>query len=292
MDAVITYVDGNDPLWREDYAAAVGGTALTKRYRDYGTLKYLLRGIEKHMPFIRRVHLVVARESQVPAWIDPAQVHVVFHRDILPASALPTFNSTTIEMFLHRIPDLDGQFLYFNDDMFPLRDCTPEDFFPEGKGAMGYSRHLLANNLFRIQTRNCSRRAQEALGLRQTRRFVRPQHTCSPMLKRECEQAFAAQETYIRATLTPLRDPRNLSQYYFLDYQYFKGKSIHRRISNKHISLGSWTLRRMDAYLRNPERKMACINDVRMSESRSAAVQKLLLERFEALFPEKSRFEK
>ncbi|MBR0111947.1 MAG: hypothetical protein IJM00_06875, partial [Bacteroidales bacterium] len=117
MDAVITYVNGNDPLWRQDYASVVGGTALTKRYRDFGTLQYLLRGIAKHMPFIRNVYLVVARESQVPAWIDPAQVHVVLHRDILPAAALPTFNSTAIEMFLHRIPGLDEEYLYFNDDM-------------------------------------------------------------------------------------------------------------------------------------------------------------------------------
>lgn len=291
MDAVITYVNGNDPYWRQDYAAAVGGAALTKRYRDFGTLKYLLRGMEKHMPFLRRVYLVVARESQVPDWVDPAQVRVVLHRDILPASALPTFNSTAIEMFLHRIPGLDERFLYFNDDMFPLRDCTPEDFYANGRGAMGFSRHFLANNLFRIQVRNCSRAAQEALGLPQTRAFYRPQHTCSPMLKSACEAAFDRMEDRILQSLSPLREPRNLSQYFFLDYQYFQGKSIDRRISNKHISLGSWPLRRIDAYLRNPACKMACINDVRMSEERARAVQEILLARFADLFPEKSRFE-
>ena len=292
MDAVITYVNGNDPLWRQDYASAVGGAALSKRYRDFGTLKYLLRGIEKHMPFIRNVYLVVSRESQVPEWIDPAQVHIILHRDIIPVSALPTFNSTTIEMFLHRISGLDEQFLYFNDDMFPLRACAPEDFFPDGRGAMGYARHYLANNLFRIQTRNCSQVAQEALGLKPTRTFYRPQHTCSPMLRSECEVLFSQMEERILRSLSPLREPQNLSQYFFLDYQYFKGRSINRRISNKHISLGSWSLRRIDAYLRNPERKMACINDVRMSDERATAVQTLLLSRFSDLFPEKSRFEK
>lgn len=292
MDAVITYVNGNDPCWRQDYAAVVGGAALIMRYRDFGTLQYLLRGIEKHMPFIRNVYLVVARESQVPEWIDPTQVHIVLHRDILPAAALPTFNSTAIEMFLHRIPGLDEAYLYFNDDMFPLRDCAPEDFFPGGRGAMGYSRHWLANNLFRYQTRNCSRTAQEAAGLRPTFAFYRPQHTCSPMLKSECEALFARMEERILQSLSPLREPKNLSQYLFLDYQYFRGKSINRRISNRHISLGSWSLRRIDAYLRAPERKMACINDVHMSERRAAAVQELLLARFADLFPEKSRFER
>ena len=105
MDAVITYVDGLDPLWAADYAAAIGHAPLAKRFRDWGTLPYLLRGIERFMPFVEKVHLVVARESQVPQWVSD-KVHVVLHADIMPAEVLPCFNSCTIEMFLHRIPGL------------------------------------------------------------------------------------------------------------------------------------------------------------------------------------------
>ena len=42
MDAVITYVDGNDPAWRQDYLAAAGNEP-AKRYRDWGTLPYLAK---------------------------------------------------------------------------------------------------------------------------------------------------------------------------------------------------------------------------------------------------------
>ena len=55
MDIVITYVDGNDPLWREDYERCLNVPLLNKRYRDWGTLRYLFRGIEKYMPYIRNV---------------------------------------------------------------------------------------------------------------------------------------------------------------------------------------------------------------------------------------------
>ena len=121
MDAVITFVDGLDPLWQADYAAWHGGKApLAKRFRDWGTLPYLLRGIERFMPFVEKVHLVVARESQVPQWVSDQEVHVVLHRDIIPEEFLPMFNSCSIEMFLHRIPGLSEEFLYFNDDMFPV----------------------------------------------------------------------------------------------------------------------------------------------------------------------------
>jgi hypothetical protein len=32
-------------------------------------------------------------------------------------------------MFLHRIPGLSERFIYGNDDMFPLSQLEPEDFF-------------------------------------------------------------------------------------------------------------------------------------------------------------------
>ena len=43
MNAVVTYVDGLDPLWREDYIRTVGPSILNKRFRDWGTLKYHFR---------------------------------------------------------------------------------------------------------------------------------------------------------------------------------------------------------------------------------------------------------
>ena len=81
MDAVIAYVDGADLLWQQDYLAAVREPALTKRYRDWGTLPFLLRGIERHLPFVDRVFLVVSRESQVPAWADRSRLQVVLNHN-------------------------------------------------------------------------------------------------------------------------------------------------------------------------------------------------------------------
>ena len=100
MDIVITYVDGNDPVWKQDYEKYTNVPVMEKRFRDWGTLKYLLRGIEVNMPFIRNVYLVVSHDSQVPQWADRANLKIVLHKDIIPAEYLPTFNSTTIEMFL------------------------------------------------------------------------------------------------------------------------------------------------------------------------------------------------
>ena len=39
MDVLITYVDGNDPLWQEDFSRTVRDAAVTKRYRDMGSFR-------------------------------------------------------------------------------------------------------------------------------------------------------------------------------------------------------------------------------------------------------------
>ena len=51
------------------------------------------------------------------------------HRDFIPAEYLPTFNSNTIELNIHRIEGLADRFVLFNDDTFLTRGCRPEDFF-------------------------------------------------------------------------------------------------------------------------------------------------------------------
>lgn len=57
MDIVITYVNGADPEWQRSYAEYTHKPLITKRYRDWGTLKYLLRAIQKNLPFIGNVFL-------------------------------------------------------------------------------------------------------------------------------------------------------------------------------------------------------------------------------------------
>ena len=292
MDAVIAYVDGADPLWQQDYLAATRQPALTKRYRDWGTLPFLLRGIERHLPFVDRVFLVVSRESQVPDWADRAHLRVVLHADIIPAPFLPTFNSTTIELFLHRIPGLSERFLYFNDDMFPVQDASEEDFFPGGRPAIGFSRHFLARGLYKQQTKNADRLARQALGLRPGLCFLRPQHTCSPMLRSVCEEIYARVSAQLIASLTPLRAARNVNQYLFLDYVMLSGRGLDRRLSNRHVSMAATTPERLAKAIVSPERKLVCINDVEMSPERYEALRTAMLAAFTEHFPSKSVYER
>lgn len=291
MDAVITYVNGLDPVWLEEYASVVGGQVLQKRFRDWGTLRYLLRGIDRLMPFVENVHLLVSGESQVPEWVDRSAVKVVTHREIIPGRFLPTFNSPSIEMFMHRIPGLSEEFLYFNDDMFPVMDCAPEDFFRDGKAVIGFTRHLIAGGKYKKRVRNSDRQARIALGKRPGLFFVRPQHTCSPMLRSESEAIYESCREAIFKVVSRLRTTESFNQYLYLDYLYYQGKIVNKKISNKHLTPAVHSPGTIASYIEKPSRKIICVNDVNMSDEDFTRYREAVLTALERRFPEASRFE-
>ena len=136
IDAVILWVDGNDPKWQEEKAKYQIGNyqeASDSKYRDWGTLKYLFRGIEKYAPWIRKIHFVTC--GHYPKWLDLkcSKLHFVQHKDFIPNEFLPTFSSRSIDLNLHRIEGLSEHFIYFNDDMFLTNYVKPSDFFRNGK---------------------------------------------------------------------------------------------------------------------------------------------------------------
>ena len=291
MDIFITYVNGLDPVWQKEYEKFTNTPILEKRFRDWGTLKYLFRGIEKNMPFIRKVHLVVSGESQVPEWLNRDEVNVVLHKDIIPAQLLPTFNCNPIEMHLQNIEDLDEEYLYFNDDIFPLIACKPTDFFRNGKGVIRMSHHLFHFDMFKQICHNSNRVARKALGLKPSVLFLRPQHVCTPMLRSEVQEVYNIAKDEILSSMTTTRSSKNINQYLFLNYMFLKGKIINERLSKKHFSVGVVSGDKLRKFIERPTHKLTCINDVQLSEERYQELRQALLDAFESALPAKSKFE-
>lgn len=147
IDAVITWVDGANPAHRQKldaWLAQSGGirtpAADRTRFNDAGEIDWCIRSLLRFAPWFRRIHIVV--DAQVPAIIDrladspfAGRFNIVDHREIFRGfqQHLPTFNSRSIITMLWRIEGLSDNFVYFNDDMFLLREVAPEDFFRDGK---------------------------------------------------------------------------------------------------------------------------------------------------------------
>lgn len=138
IDFVITWVDMNDPKWKQDFARYSGKIDNSKnevseaRFRDHGLLKYWFRGVEKFAPWVRKIHFVTC--GQTPDWLDVnhPKINLVNHEDFIPNQYLPVFNSNLIEIYLHKISDLSNQFVYFNDDNFIIKTISKDRFFTNG----------------------------------------------------------------------------------------------------------------------------------------------------------------
>lgn len=144
IDAVITWVDGNDPnhrkKWKEHKKKNrnIDNELLTgrdkTRFINNGELKYCLCSIRKFAPWIRKIYLIT--DNQTPDFADEEfikehNLNIIDHQTIFESYewALPTFNSRTLESMLWRIPDLSNHFIYFNDDFVLTKPVLSTDFF-------------------------------------------------------------------------------------------------------------------------------------------------------------------
>ena len=143
VDIVYLWVDGSDPVWRgkrqraRAIAGAVPPQALANygdvegRYRDNDELRYSLRALERF--FAQHGHVYIVTDGQTPHWLRPhAQLTVVDHRELIPEGRLPTFDSSNIESYIHRIPALSERYFYLNDDMFFGAPVQLSDWFWDG----------------------------------------------------------------------------------------------------------------------------------------------------------------
>lgn len=131
IDFVITWVDGADEQWLKDKEKYTGNDISKDacRYRDWDLLRYWFRGVEKFAPWVNKIHFVTY--GHLPVWLNTEhpKLNIVNHWDFIPYKYLPTFNSHTIELNLHRIKGLSDKFVYFNDDIFLTNYVEAEDFF-------------------------------------------------------------------------------------------------------------------------------------------------------------------
>lgn len=101
-----------------------------QRWRDLGTFTVSLEHSLRNLPWIRRIYIVT--DGLAPCWISDPKVKFVTHKEIWPsekAGALPTFASTAIESYLHRIPGLTEHFIKMDDDLIFLKPLAPTDLF-------------------------------------------------------------------------------------------------------------------------------------------------------------------
>lgn len=145
IDAVITWVDGNDPVHRAKRMSYSSSDELVNddiagdvRFESVGEIHYCVASILRFAPFIRNIFIVTdGQDPHLSAFIDrnfpdhSTKIVIVDHKEIFRGyeEYLPVFNSLAIESMLWRIPGLAERYIYFNDDVLLAAPTTPADFF-------------------------------------------------------------------------------------------------------------------------------------------------------------------
>lgn len=326
IDFVVLWVDDKDPVWREKKEKYTGTTMkegnTEVRYRDWDTLRYWFRGVEKFAPWVRYVYFVT--DDQKPEWLNMnhPKLKWVRHTDFIPAEYLPTFNSNAIDWNLYRIEGLSEQFVYFNDDIFLIDKTEPEDFFINGLPCdapkisitypLGFFEHILFNNTEILNRyfslRNSIRdnfsnwiKTQSLKGLLSMLLYGRKDfipgsasnHIHVNYQKSTFEELWKREGVKIDETCrNRLRTENDISHWCVRDWQLFTGQFYPRKPIGKmfHTASMCYNNKAID-YLRKQKGKVICLNDSE-NETDFERHKKMILEAFEMIMPEKSSFEK
>ena len=116
--------------------SASADTTSSRRFRDREELRYSLRSLEKHAPWVRHVFLVT--NGQVPYWLDldNPRITLITHDQIFQdPSHLPTFSSPAIEANIHRYflsnPYI---FAYISSIISPREGAGGNDYLTSARG--------------------------------------------------------------------------------------------------------------------------------------------------------------
>lgn len=155
IDAVITWVDGDDPRHKAKRARFSTGNMLiaedvaaSTRFDSVGEIFWCVASLNRFAPWINKIYIVT--DEQNPGLDDFMErnfpeghipMEIVDHKVIFRGyeQYLPTFNSAAIETMTWRIPGLSDHFIELNDDMVLCSDVRPDDFFTEDGSSVCYA---------------------------------------------------------------------------------------------------------------------------------------------------------
>jgi len=324
IDIVIPWVDGMDPAWQEvknEYTASEGTDHGINRYRDWDLLKYWFRGVEKFAPWVNKIHFITW--GHTPKWLnkDADKLNIVLHQDYIPEQFLPVFSSHPIELNMHRIEGLAEQFIYFNDDMYLIRQVKPEDFFRNGlpvdtvtevplRFNPGGVDHIIGNDMLIInkhfskgQVISSNKKQWFSLkAMKSTLKniYMKPVNGFSAFDNPHVPQAFCKnvfnqvwdkeKELLEQTSSHRFRSNEDVNQWLFRYWQFVTGQFVQvKDISGKFFSIGRDNIAIEEAIL-GQKYNTICLSDDDISldfEEEKKSLQVL----FEKILPEKSSFE-
>lgn len=232
IDFLIAYVNNQDLTWRKTYIDYCKSHGLNQKIVDllgsrFGGLTFVydqLKLVRKNMPWINKIYLLLSNKEQIIPSLLPPNCEIVLHEQFIPYQFRPTFNSTTIEMFLWNIPQLSEYFIYANDDMLPTGKLEPSDFFKNGKIKIKwrYDNFNVNSNVYSYQCRNNCIALYKRFDKKWENVMMRPVHSFTPMIKSHSKDAFNLIKDFIIPHIRAFRTEYQYNQYIYPIYEHLK----------------------------------------------------------------------
>lgn len=296
IDYVIPFVDCSDRDWVSEYRKYVSGTSdwsnNSTRFRDWDTLRYQLRSIERYMPWIRNVYIVMSvSASQIPKWLDTRneRVRVVWDWELIPREYLPVFNSNVIDLYIPRIKGLSEHYLYACDDYIVLKELKPEDFFSEKGVRLKLGRYRFCDWTYTRTVINSVRLVCPQYVCKTDDNYLLPycNHALVPHLRSENLKVMETYQKEIEGSVSRFREDKNLTWLIYPLSLMQKGLLETGNVKTKYIEL------RDENCIRNVNFKdcdVIVLNDEYNDNYYFGRT--LLKSRLEEILPEESEFEK
>lgn len=333
IDIVLPWVDGSDPEWLAvkkeicniDHPEKAADSNI--RYESWDNLHYWFRAIEKYMPWVHKIFFITW--GHLPEFLntDHPKLEIVRHEDYIPEDYLPTFNSGTIEMNVHRIKRLAENYILFNDDVFPLKPIPQEYYFQNDMvcdeaveniivtAAIGpianLARYMQVNNMVIINRHFKKREVQknhwgkwycEDYGelLERTKSLqywddfpgFHDPHMANALKKSTLEKIWNLEtEALDQASRGRFRGYKDINHYLIRYWQICEGNFIPRRTLGKMCLVNKDNYRVYAKGIYGQEWQMVSLNEDCTPEE-FEPIKKKMNEAFGKLLPEKSSFEK
>ena len=301
IDAVITWVDGDDPRHkakREKYGdstiASRDDVAGTTRFRSVGEIFYCVASLNRFAPWLNKIYIVTDEQDpnideRIKEYFPNGHIpmEIVDHKTIFEGyeEYLPTFNSISIESMTWRIPGLSEYYIEFNDDLILAAPTSPEDFFTEDGKVICYGKRYGALDLFTapllgrhnhnsklVTFRKMMYNAAMILGKRNG--LIRLYHTPKPLRRSIYEEFFTEHPEHLHNNIR--HRFRHIEQYSAQVIQYIilynRGLCKLRRAYSQLLYMQSmatdeYVSERLAHFSQKPTFKFGCFNSIdQMSE--------------------------
>jgi len=217
IDYVIPFVDDSDAEWIKVFEKYTDDILDGGRWRDWGILKYQIMSVERYMPWVDRIIIVLSiGASQIPKWLDLSnhKIKIVYDYEFMPNELLPVFNSNAIELYFPRIKGLSEQYLTACDDYLLLRPFKQSEFFTKnGKIRLKVEDVALDNNMYGKTVANSVRMVfpDKVKDEGKKVRCLWANHTVTPHIRSINEAFLNEHEDEIYNSLTREREETNLT---------------------------------------------------------------------------------